>query len=165
MKLEKCCGCGGYFAPIEGPTHAYMLSSAACWSKYGQILAREYSNAELLPTHRLSVDAYAVQHPGTTDRRAIQSVGLHLSRLMLQLECPVPPKETNQVMLDLSRSKNELPFLEPPDSFNTTVADIPIEGSFQHHIDAVRAWAQDSWDAWKEHHKFIRKWVETARSR
>lgn len=50
---------------------------------------------------------------------------------------PVPPKETNQVMLDLSRSKHELPFLDPPESFKITVADIPTPGPFQQHIDAV----------------------------
>ncbi|MDZ7628938.1 MAG: DUF5946 family protein [Parvularculaceae bacterium] len=44
--------------------------------------------------HRLSVDAYAVQHPGGASRQAIQSVGLHLARLYIQLEHPHTPKES-----------------------------------------------------------------------
>ncbi len=57
---------------------------------YGVILQHEYSDPRLLPTHRLSVDTYAIQHPGDGSRRAIQSVGLHLARLMIQLESPAP---------------------------------------------------------------------------
>lgn len=133
-----------------------------CWARFGKILEREYSNAQLLATHRLSVDAYAVQHPGSRDRRAIQSVGLHLARLMIQLERPLPPRETNDVMVGLSRSKASLPFLEPPGSFAITAADIPLDGSLEDHALAVRAWAADAWLAWHAHHGFIRSWAKSA---
>ena len=35
--------------------------------------------------HRLSVDTYAVQHPGVPERRSIQSVAVHLMCLCLVL--------------------------------------------------------------------------------
>jgi hypothetical protein len=142
-----------------------MLSSTGCWARFGEVLAREYSHAELLPTHRLSVDVYAVQHPGSLERRAIQSVGLHLARLMLQLERPVTPRETNDVMLGLSKSKAGIPFLEPPERFDVTVADIPLDGSSDDHVRAVRAWAQAAWAAWHAHHSFIRWWAQSALNR
>ncbi|HEX8642569.1 MAG TPA: DUF5946 family protein [Allosphingosinicella sp.] len=163
MGLEPCPGCGGAFAEGDGPTHPYMLSSPGCWARYGEVLAREYSHPELLATHRLSVDAYAVQHPGSRDdRRAVQSVGLHLARLMLQLDRPAAPRETNDAMLGLAKAKATLPWLEPPSSFALTVADIPLDGSFDDHVAAVRAWAADAWQAWEAHHRFIRTWAREA---
>jgi len=48
----------------DGPAHAYMLSSPGCWAAYGELLAREYSDSAYRRLHRLSVDAYALQHPG-----------------------------------------------------------------------------------------------------
>ena len=71
---EVCPGCGAGFAPFDGPVHAYLESSAACWNAFGQVLAREYSDARHAPIHRLTVDAYCVQHPGGDSRQAIQSV-------------------------------------------------------------------------------------------
>lgn len=44
MKKNTCFSCGGLFPDIDGPTHRYMTSSAGCWSVYGEVLAREYSN-------------------------------------------------------------------------------------------------------------------------
>jgi hypothetical protein len=141
MLTERCRGCGADLPRSGGATHPYMLSSPACWARFGEILAREYSHPQLSATHWLSVDSYAVQHPGSTERRAIQSVGLHLARLMLQLQGEMPPRKTNDVMLGLSRSKHTLPYLDPPKSFAVTVADIPVNGTFEDHARAVRGWA------------------------
>jgi Family of unknown function (DUF5946) len=164
MSLEKCPGCGDLFVKRDGPVHPYMLSSPACWAWYGEVLAWEYSTPNLLATHRLTVDTYAVQHPGTGDRAAIQSVGLHLARLMIQLDSAVTPREANDVMLGLGKSKSSLPFLEPPVSFVSTVADIALDGSIDDHIRAVRAWARATWMSWCEHHQFIRSWAVAALS-
>lgn len=163
---EPCLGCGGLFAEGDGPTHPYMLSSPGCWTRYGEVLAREYSQPELLATHRLSVDAYAVQHPGSRDdRRAVQSVGLHLARRMLQLDRPAAPRETSDVMLGLASAKAGLKWLEPPEVFSVTVADVPLGGSFDDHVAAVRAWGADAWEAWQAHHFFIRTWAKAALER
>jgi hypothetical protein len=43
---------------------------------------------------RLAVDAYAVQHPGTTERRAVQSVAVHLISLYFVLERASPTEAT-----------------------------------------------------------------------
>lgn len=137
---------------IDGPTHNYMEGSAACFELFTQILAWEYSDPALLPTHRMTVDAYAVQHPGRgATRQQIQSVGLHLARLGLQLGAPLPPKETNDVMLGLGKHKHTLDYLEPPERFTMTVANVaPFAGSSR-HSDKVREWA--------DHHSYIRSWT------
>ncbi len=159
-ELEACPGCGGLFEPHSGPIHRYMISSPACWAAFGKILACEYSDPALLATHRLSVDAFAVQHPGGASRQAIQSVGLHLVRLMIQLETPLPPREANDVMLRLGPRKALLPFLQPPESFQLTVADVVPAAGTAGHIEAVRAWAKSAWNSWATHQSFIRSWAE-----
>jgi Family of unknown function (DUF5946) len=157
---EICGGCGAEFAIVDGPVHAYMTSSPSCFSAYTTLLAIEYSNAAFVQTHRLSIDAYAVQHPGNlSERRCIQSVGLHLSRLYLQLAHPLPPQQTNETMLDLSRHKSSLTALKPPAQFRATVASVlPFAGTVN-HTEKVRVWAIRAWEDWYEHHAYIRHWI------
>jgi hypothetical protein len=75
---SACPGCGLELPEHDGPTHAYIGASPACWALYGEL--------RYPPSHRLTVDVYAVQHPGGDERRAIQSVALHLMALCLVLE-------------------------------------------------------------------------------
>jgi hypothetical protein len=64
-----------------------MLGSPGCWAAYGRVLEREYSDPVLFgAAHRLTVDAYALQHPGDPrERRAVQSFWLHGASLWLVL--------------------------------------------------------------------------------
>jgi len=48
---EKCLGCGGVYVALNGPIHKYMISSAECWAHYGELLAYEYTNPDVLPAH------------------------------------------------------------------------------------------------------------------
>jgi len=79
-------GCGGIFPDTDGPTHLYLGSSPGCWAVYSDVLAKEYGEYRYPEVHRLTVDAYAVQHPGTPSRRSIQSVAVHLISLYLMFE-------------------------------------------------------------------------------
>ena len=156
---EACPGCGGRFSPRSGPVHRYMTSSPACWAAFGAVLASEYADPRLLSVHRLSVDAYAVQHPGGGSRQAIQSVGLHLARLHVQLEKQLSPEAANAFMLRAGRRKSDLPKLDRPSGFSVTVAQIaPIAGSVDHE-PMVRRWAQSAWDDWAHAHEFVRQWA------
>ena len=158
--MQTCPGCGARLRPVLGPVHAYMTGSPACWQAFGRLLAAEYGDPALMDIHRLSVDTYAVQHPGdATDRRAIQSVGLHLARLFVQLENPRGPKETNNVMLGFSARKASLIALAPPRSFAVTVADVTPHAGTPAHADKVRQWARATWQDWSAQHDYIRKWV------
>ena len=84
--MSACPGCGLDLPEHDGPTHAYIGASPACWALYGELLAREYGELRYPPSHRLTVDVYAIQHPGGGERRAIQSVAVHLMALCLVLE-------------------------------------------------------------------------------
>jgi hypothetical protein len=141
--------------------HAYMTSSPACWAAFGRVLEAEYSLPHLMPVHRLSVDAYAVQHPGDpADRRAVQSVGLHLARLWRQLERPTPPAETNAVMQDFAARKATLVYLPPPHRFSMTIADVAPHAGSSAHGEKALAWARAAWADWSAHHAYIRAWAQ-----
>jgi len=60
----RCIRRGGLLPQMEGPTHRYMESSPGCWYAHGEVLSREYSDQAFRPAHRLTVDSYAVPHPG-----------------------------------------------------------------------------------------------------
>lgn len=157
---ETCRGCGATFEQVDGPVHEYMYSSPACFAAFNSLLVAEYSSRDLKEVHRLTVDSWAVQHPGAgKERRAIQSVGLHLARLFLQLRSPRPPAETNAVMLDFSRYKSTLKYLTPPRVFSVTVADVALFAGSPSHAERVRFWAEATWGDWSAHHDYIRQWV------
>ena len=163
--LEACPGCGAVFPRRDGPVHRYMASSPACWAAFGEVLAREYSDPALLATHRLSVDAYAVQHPGAPSRQSIQSVGVHLVRLCLFLEHGLPPQKANEAMLAAGRIKHGFDWLEPPASLGIiTVRDVVRTGGGAAHAAMVRRWAQSAWAAWAPHHAVVREWVARSAS-
>lgn len=160
MIQVKCMGCGASFDDIEGPVHRYMESSPGCWAVYGEVLAREYSDPTYYEVHRLSVDAYAVQHPGSPSRQSIQSVGVHLIRLCLFLEHGLSAEDANDAMLEAAKLKHTFTWLEPPESLGSiTVADVARARTAAEHKQAVRAWAQSAWDAWSSHHDTIRSWL------
>lgn len=156
---DVCPGCGASFANIDGPTHPYMESSPGCWAAFGEVLAREYSNPALRDIHRLSVDAYAIQHPGRPSRQSIQSVGLHLVRLLLQLERGLPAERANAAMLELGRHKTTFRWLEPPASLGAiTVANVLPCASTDEHRVAVRQWAHAALSAWSAHRSTLERW-------
>ena len=157
---SRCPGCGVELDPIDGPVHAYMTSSAACFQLFANVLAAEYEDAALMQTHRLTVDSYAVQHPGQEQtRQQIQSVGLHLARLHVQLTAPRPPLETNNVMLGFAEHKSTLVYLEPPVRFTMTIADVEPYAGGPDHAAMVRAWASATWQDWSHQHAYIKDWV------
>ena len=163
MTLSPCPGCGARFPALEGPVHEYMESSPACWHAFGQVLAREYADPALFSIHRLSVDSYAVQHPGGTSRQAIQSVGVHLARLCLFLERGLTADEANAAMLRVGKIKASMHFLSRPPSLGAiTVADVIVAPNVDQHARVVGEWARAAWEAWSEHHETIRTWARAA---
>ena len=138
-----------------------MKSSPGCWSVYGEILAREYSNPAYFEVHRLTVDAYAVQHPGSTDRQSIHSVGLHLIRLCLFLEHGLSVQNANTAMVEAGRLKHTFRWLNPPGSLGKiNAADVAKTKNVDDHKAMVYGWAQDAWEAWSIHHQTIRSWLQ-----
>jgi len=155
-----CLGCGGLFDAFDGPVHPYMASSPACWHTYGLILAREYNDTSLFGTaHRLTVDAYALQHPGDPgDRRANQSVHLHYVSLYMIFENGAPHNMATKALSILA--KTNFPKLPAaPKSFNYTAADFDLSSSENHQQSALE-WANSAFEAWSELRPFAKNTLE-----
>jgi Family of unknown function (DUF5946) len=130
-----------------------MLSSPGCWAAYGEVLARGFSDYRLTRLHRLTVDAYPAQHPGVNVPAARRSVGLHLSRLYLLLECGWSMERANNATLAITEFKDRCDWLEPLTMIGTlSVREVLQVASNQEHENRVRAWAASVRKAWAVHH-------------
>lgn len=160
MAMSKCPGCGALFEDIQGPTHRYLESSPGCWAAYGEVLVREYSDPAYYSIHRLTVDSYAVQHPGQPSPQSIQSVAVHLISLCLVLEHNLELQRATAAMQTAVKTKGRFVWLTPPASPGTvTVVDVRAAQDAEQHARIVRAWAESAWSAWSPHHATIRSWL------
>ena len=161
---SRCDGCGLVLPVRAGPTHPYIGASPACWALFGEVLAREYGDPEYSRLHQVTVDTYAVQHPGVPERRAIQSVALHLITLCLVLEDAADPAEGPKLHKRLAGWPS-FHWLEPPSpTGGITVADVLRARTPVEHERMVEEWARDVWAAWEPHHATVRGWIERALS-
>ena len=152
-----CPGCGLVATPFEGSVHLYMTSSPHCWNLYGQILAREYQDSAYMAHHRLTVDAYALQHPGSENPQATQSVNIHLLALHLIFSKNMPISDVLKFMQSFSakhKGQKILKWLAPPDMKGLiTVEDVLKAESAEAHGLKVREWAESVYHRWNTHHK------------
>lgn len=163
--LVPCPGCHARFPAGDGPTHRYLESSPGCWAAYGRVLAREYENAAMMSVHQLTVDAYAVQHPGAPGPQAIQSVGIHLATLHLFLDEGVPLAHGPTLHKRGAALSQAFRWLPPPaERGEVTVADLVDVNSVPDHRETVWSWARSAWAAWEEHHETVREWAAMIRS-
>lgn len=136
-----------------------MEGSPACWARYGDVLALEYTSPSHMSAHRLTVDAYAAQHPGRPSAQSIQSVAVHLVSLHLVLELGRSHAQATAALGPLTDAGGFV-WLEPPSDLGAiTVADVAGAATVDEHVRRVREWARSVWDAWNSHHARIREWA------
>ena len=159
MTLVRCVGCGAAFPDVAGPTHRYMESCPGCWAAYGDVLAREYADPLYRAAHRLTVDAYAMQHPGRPSPQSTQSVAVHLIRLHLTLKKGFTEDRAARAAVRAAEAGGAFVWLEPPPTRGpVTVADVHGAAGAEAHVAAVRDWAASAWTAWSAHHEQVRSW-------
>ena len=161
-QLEPCPGCGRLYPRSEGPTHAYVGASAGCWARYGELLALEYGDARLMRWHRLTVDAYAAQHPGVPERRSAQSVHVHLIGLCLTIERNLGSPVIARAMQRLAESRLHAWLEPPPLATAIGVPELIEAAGGPDYGERARAWAEAVWRAWAPHHAAIRAEAEAA---
>jgi hypothetical protein len=156
-----CIGCQALVPDFDGPTHAYIGASPGCWRVYGEVLAREYGEYAYPDCHRLTVDAYAAQHPGVPSRRSIQSVAVHLIWLHLVIERGLTSSAATRLMKPAVQRAHEFAWLDPP-SFagGVTILDVAAAEGLEAHEAMVGRWAESVWSAWRAHHGTVRRWAD-----
>jgi len=165
--MIPCVGCGEMVPDVDVPGHRTIGCSPGCWAMFGEVLAREYSDFRYARAHRLTVDAYAIQHPGTPSPHAIASVALHLIRLHWVLDLGWDSERATKAMQHAAEHhKKNFVWLDPPAARGTiSVRSVHEASSPEEHVERVRAWAEDTWQAWSEHHDTVRSWASMVERR
>lgn len=172
--MIHCPQCGASVADVEGPTHAYYGEAPGCWALFGEVIARTLSDDRFAPLHQLTADTYAAQHPGSAaDRRAVQSVAVHLIGLCVSLERPAalaPTRALAPLLQAAADRSDRFHWLQPPAHLGeVTVVEVhralSVPTRARHDDDtarqfaAVRRWAESVWSAWAVHHDVVRRWA------
>lgn len=135
---------------------------AGCLRIFEEILAREFSDYRYGRIHRLTVDAYSLQHP---DRymRSGKSFAAHLTGICAALEHENPLVVNQVIQKWLSTNpKIEKPLHIPEERGRLTISYIHSAADADEYIRRVREWAQDVWSAWSEHHDLARELINEA---
>lgn len=151
----KCYGCKALVEDIPGTAHKYIGANQGCWNLYTEVLAKQYSEFNYPEdTQRLTVDTYAIQHPGVPSKQSIQSVNIHLMSLYWVLIKKLNGKEATKMIANVLDNKPSFEWLEPPFiNGNLTIADILNARTKEEHEQLVKKWAEDVFDCWYHQHQ------------
>lgn len=157
-EMVECVGCGGRVPAIDGPIHRYMTAAPGCWRAYTELLG----GGGLPPSRAagLSVDAYAVTHPGLPGPQSTPSVWVHLVTLCFVLERRWPVEQAIRLRRVAADAFSRWPWLEPPEHMgDVTAIDIwtaLAAGNGTAASDLTARWVEGAWAAWSRHHGAVR---------
>jgi len=129
------------------------------------VIAREFSDYRYARLHRLTVDAYSLQHSEQFMRTA-KSFVAHLTGMCAAME--------NDDAASINRAVQEWlngpRAIERPDDVppgrrgDLTVVDVLAVQDPQQYLERIREWARGTWSAWATHHALAREWIELAQA-
>ena len=112
-----------------------------------------------MAAHRLTVDSYAVQHPGRPSPQSIQSVAVHLISLHAVLELGMDLRRATELVRGCV-DRGGFAWIEPPVPPACLTLMYPLAASSaDSHVNAVREWALAAWQSWHAHHEQVRAWA------
>ena len=137
-----------------------------CNALFQDVVGREFSRPELFQVHRLTVDAYSLQHPDRYMESAKSAVA-HLTGMCWAMEGEDDPS----VSVALSRFLDGNPIFSRPEPSpqpgrrgTLTILDIHSAPESVAQIQLVREWALSAWESWAEHHDKAREWMKMAKA-
>ena len=137
---------------------------AGCLKIFEEILAREFTDYRYGRIHRLTVDAYSLQHPDKYMRSG-KSFAAHLTGMCAALEAQDALALNQVVQKWLSTNPRlEKPAHIPEGRGELTIAYIHGAADADEHVKRVGEWARAVWDAWSEHHALARRLISEAGS-
>lgn len=158
---SECPGCRDRLPDLHGATHPYVGASSACWTRFADV------NATLppaTPLRRLVMDAYMVQHPGIPERRAIQSVGVHLVALCLVLDHGLQPEHLSTSLQRILAQPPVWRWLDPPvPNGYSTIRDVGDAAESGAARVAIEGYVRGVWRSWVAHHDTVEGWLDDVR--
>lgn len=152
--MASCPECG---APVTG-------GRDACQRLFDEVLSREFGDYRYGRIHRLTVDAYSLQHPAEYMRSA-KSYAAHLTGAFAALE--EGGLETNRVVQEWLGGPKAFPRPGEPtpgERGALTIVHVHAAADADEHITRVREWAASAWEAWRDFHEVARQWIAEARA-
>jgi hypothetical protein len=137
-------------------------SKDACKQMFDEVLAKEFSDYRYGRVHRLTVDTYSLQHPDTYMRSA-KSFAAHLTGMGCAMEYDNDPNLLRLLQQWLSGPKRLSKPEMLPSLGDLTIAHVMQSKDDGEHIQSVREWAEDVWNAYSVYHGLAREWIETAK--
>lgn len=134
-----------------------------CLQLFKELGSKEFSDPEYFKMHRLSVDAYCLQHPEQY-MVSSKSAAAHLTAMCwsmekgISLHMPKPLK----IWVDGARKYNRV---EPPPLLGRgkiTIVEVLKAKGLDEYERLVWDWAKSAWDAWGNHWEQARSWVQQA---
>ncbi len=154
--MITCPACGLLTPDNDGPTHAYMSPNAPCWAMYGEVLAREFSDTGYYRSHRLLTDAYCAHHSISSDRRARQSINIHLAGLMMHFEDGADAKTIVNFLRKAARVSEFAMLTIPSNGESVTIEAIFAATNVDEHSQEVDKYARKVFAYWQHEHPRIR---------
>ena len=153
--MSRCRGCCVELPGSADPWDPRSLASEACHALYGEVAGFESQHVvELGRWHQLLVDAYAAQHAGERTPRigtAFALIGLHLA-----LEAGWDGLAVRDAHQDLARRYPAWPAFPAPERRGAlTILDLALASTPEEHVERLRAWAADVWQAWADSHAAV----------
>ena len=163
MTGSACPGCRLVREEVDGPTHAYVGASAACWAIFATWSGGSGQAPAVPGVRQLVLDAYMVQHPGVPEPRAIRSVAIHLMSLCLRLERGVRPEDAPRMIQRFLARPPAFRWLEPPvPNGALTIADVADTAGGTLAPTVANAYGLGVWEAWSPHHATVRGWLDAS---
>jgi hypothetical protein len=135
---------------------------AGCLKLFEEIIAREFSDYRYGRTHRLTVDAYSLQHPDKYMRSG-KSFAAHLTGMCAALEHGDAVALNQAIQKWLSAN----PLIDKPAHLperrgDLTITHVHTAPDADEHVNRVKEWARAIWAAWGEHHDLARRLINEA---
>jgi hypothetical protein len=135
---------------------------AGCLRAFEEIIAREFSDYRYGRIHRLTVDAYALQHPDKYMRSG-KSFAAHLTGACAALA----DEDASAVNRLVQKWLSTNPLIDKPAHIperrgGLTVMYVHAAADADEHVERIREWARDVWGAWSEHHDLARRLIDEA---
>src|SRR5262249_33121662 len=133
-----------------------------CLKLFEEVLAKEFSDYRYGRRHRLTVDAYALQHPDKYMRSG-KSFAAHLTGMCAALEREEALALNQVVQRWLSTNPRiDKPAHIPERRGRLTITYIHSAPDAEGHVHRVKEWARDVWGAWTEHHELAKRLIDEA---
>lgn len=135
---------------------------SGCENLFHEVIAREFGDYRYFRVHRLTVDAYSLQHPEQYMRSG-KSFAAHLTGICAALEYDDGRAINRAVQQWLSDNPTiEKPAHLPRQRGDLTVAHAHAAATPGEHAARVREWARSVWEAWSDHHTLARELIARA---